>query len=121
MRCPNCGVELNLTLNMEKGEASIKPNDIGKTVTFKMNYVPYTLSKEDIIKAARNLKSPDTIRYYFVKLEDDNGKIKEFPIKQVVREALKAVYTEGFSEEKFTSQRAKHVLTKLGFAVNKKW
>jgi len=105
---------------MEKSETSIKINSIGKTVTFRMKGISYTLSDNDIVKAAKSLKSPDTIRDYFVKLMDSEGEIKEFSIKQVVREALRTEYGDSFSEDYFTSQRARHVLTKLNFTINTK-
>ena len=120
MKCPNCGVELNLTLSMVTNEARIKTNAVGRSTTFRMNGKPYTLSDSDIVEAARTLESPNTIRDYFVKLKSKKGKIEEFPIKQVVREALRSVYLEQIPEDYFTSQRARNILEKLHFAVNTK-
>ena len=120
MRCPNCGAELNLTLTMESKELVTGIKTIVKTITFRMKGIPYTLTESNIIEAANALESPDIIRDYFVKLMGKSGIIQDFPIKQVVRKALITTHAEKFSEDYFTSQRAKHVLEKMGFAVNKK-
>jgi len=86
-------------------------------VNFKMGGTPHTVSDLDIVQAAKQLRYPETIRDYYVELSDQNGQTQQYPIKQVVRKTLQNKYGSGFKEEYFTSQRARHVLIKLGFTV----
>lgn len=120
MKCPNCGAELHLNLVMEAVGTSTKTSAVGKTINFKMKGISYSSSDKEIIEAAKNLQSPETIRDYYVELADGKGVVQEFPIKQVVRKALQTAYKGKFAEDYFTSQRARHVLTKLGFVVKSK-
>ena len=66
MKCPNCGVELNLALVMEKGKTSTQARTSGKVVNFRMGGIPYSLSDQEIVEAVRNLPPPETIRDYYV-------------------------------------------------------
>jgi len=120
MKCPNCGVDLTLKLTHEPGS---KIAATGNTVNFSINRTSCSLSDNDIIIAAKIVMSPDTIRGYYVELEDGMGVLREFPINQVVRKALEITNqntTIKDIEDYFTSQRAKNILTKLGFTVKTK-
>jgi len=90
-----------------------------------MNDKPYTLSDQDIIGAAAAIERPSTIQTYYVELPNSAGKFVEFPIKQVVREALRTRFPAKFSDEEdrksFTAQRARDVLTGLGFIVKRRY
>ena len=124
-KCPKCGTELSLTLvladeigkeDIRKGSGiSIPPE--GRTVNFRIDRKSYTLSAQEIIDVALSLKDAETIRKFYIELADKDGKVKKYPIKQVVRTALKRKYPKEFKETNFTAHRARDILTKLGFAV----
>jgi len=133
MWCPNCKCELELTLILATREEtppravpSAGPlSPIGRTKNFVMNNKPYTLSDQDILGAAATLEHPGTIQTYYVELPNSAGKIVEFPIKQVVRQALRTRFSAKFSDEEdrksFTAQRARDVLIGLGFMVKRRY
>jgi len=120
MKCPHCGTKLKLELILEANDALSKTSAKGHEIVFRMNGMPYSISDDDIIEAAKNLNWPETIRNYYIELKDKKGVIREYPIKQVVREALQTVRKNVISEDYFTSQRAKQILTKLQFTVKTK-
>ncbi|HEX9896576.1 MAG TPA: hypothetical protein VGA85_02820 [Dehalococcoidales bacterium] len=115
-KCPNCGAELNLALVMDKGD-TVNQITRARTANFQIKRITYNLSSQDIIEAAESLESQETIRKYYVELADREGKIQEFPIKQVVRKALKKINPSKFTEDYFTAHRARDILKKLGFEV----
>jgi len=120
MKCPNCGAELNLALVMEEKKDGAKTSAIGKTYSFRIAGKPYSLSDGEIVQAGKDIAQPETIRDYYVELSDSNNIIQEYPVKQVVRKALHTKYTEKFSEIHFNAQRARQILSKLGFTIKKK-
>jgi hypothetical protein len=128
-KCPNCGTKLTLTLvvaeeGAEEGlpvpaKSPVAPT--GRLATFRIASKSYSLSDQDIYQAAKTLDYPETIRRYCVELPDKRGKIEEFPIKQVVRKALKTKYPDEFTETYFTAHRVRDILRKLGFAVKERY
>jgi hypothetical protein len=132
MICPNCGCELEIALISTTHEQTTRPEVAGgqtsaaeRTKNFVMNGTRYTLSNRDIIDAAAALEHPDTIQMYLVELTNSVGKSVEFPIKQVVRQALRTRFPTKFTVEEdrksFTAQRARDVLTGLGFIVKRRY
>ena len=81
----------------------------------------YTLSDRDIVEAAASLERPDSILIYYVELPNREGVPLEFPIKQVVRRALKTKFADRFSEAGFTAHRARDILRGLGFTVRRRY
>ena len=124
LSCPKCGTALELALHhVEEPPVSIsyraqivpapRPTT---TVEFILAGNPYSLSRENIYNAAREL-FPSTIVKYYIILPDTESHERRFPIKQVVRDALQARYGEKFIEENFTAHRARDILRRLGFDV----
>lgn len=127
LHCPRCGAKLNISLVLSNGEDS--PSSLIKTqpttfrvrnATFRINFQSYSLSDNDVIVAAKS-EEPGTIQKFYVQLADGGGKVQEYPIKQVVRKALKTKYPEKFTEKGFTAHRARDILTKLGFIVKQRY
>ena len=77
------------------------------------------MSNEDIFKSIEGVRSIDTIRTYYIEARDRSNNVIEYPIKQVVRGALKTNYPE-FTEMYFTAYRARDILRKLGFEVKRR-
>lgn len=130
LQCPNCGIKLTLALvAAEKGDddglsdtskGPLAPT--GRKATFRINKKSYTLSDQNIYEAAKNIDYPATIRRYYVELPDRKGASEEFPIKQVVRQALRAESPDAFTDETyFTAHRARDILKKLGFEVKERY
>ena len=128
-KCPTCGTKLALTVVVaEKGDEEGLPTaaksprvPTGRIATFRIARNTYGLSDQDIYEAAKTLDYPETIRRYRVELPDRQGEIEEFPIKQVVRKALKTKYPKVFTEKNFTAHRARDILRKLGFSVEESY
>ena len=93
----------------------------GRQATFRIAGKLYSLCDRNVCEAAEALKYPETIRRYRVELPDGSGKIEAFPIKQVVRHALRTKYPDEFTETYFTAHRARDILKKLGFAVKESY
>jgi hypothetical protein len=129
VQCPNCGIKLAFALVVaEKGDEESRPAPAkrlgvptGRVATFRIAGKGYSLADQDIYGAAKNVDYPETIRRYSVKLPDKRGRIEEFPIKQVVRKALRTKYPNVFSEKYFTAHRARDILRKLGFDVKENY
>ena len=131
MRCPRCGVDLELSLIPTKreetqqptvsGEGSLLPSE--RTKDFTLKGVRYTLSVQDILQSAAALQVRETITRYYVELPDQEGEMRQFPIKQVVRKALETGSPDTFhpEEEGFHSQLASNILTGLGFTVKRRY
>ena len=123
LNCPNCGANLGLSLTLEKMQSkdgdSIDNTAIpkGNSIHFTMYSKHYVLNAEEILEAAQNLGYPGTIQRYFVVIPDKNGESQHYPIKRVVRKALKIKYPSEFKDEFFHSGYAKNILSKLGFKV----
>lgn len=122
--CPNCGCHLELALeiidpNRQDSVVSQRSHEPrqGVEVHFKMARQLYQLSVEDIIRSAGRVR-PGTIQEYFTLLTDGKGHERRFPIKQIVRDALQTNYPN-FTEEGFTSHRARDILRRLGIQVLK--
>jgi hypothetical protein len=128
-KCPNCGTKLALAVVVaEKGDEEGVPAPTrsprvprGRIATFRIAGNSYSLPDQDIYEAAKTLDYPDTIRRYWVELPDGKGEIEKFPIKQVVRKALRTKYPDIFSETYFTAHRARDILRKLGFSVKESY
>ena len=121
--CPRCGTALELSLRAVEGgnaAAAVMPIKSGPRprdeITFVLAGRSYTLSREDIRKAAAQ-GAPNTVQKYYVGLPDADGNQHDFPIKQIVRQALKARYLQDFIEKNFTAYRARDILRRLGFDV----
>lgn len=122
MTCPKCGTVLKLTLqeigDEEKGAntpAAIGPRP-RTSVSFIMGGRHFSLSREDIENAAKQLL-PSTINKYYIVLPDAQGHERRYPIKQAVRHALRSRSSDRFRETNFTAHRARDVLRRLGFHV----
>lgn len=132
MHCPKCGTELELSLTPARQDSVTPLRDLAgcpslparRNKNFVMNGKQYTLSDRDVLEAAATFERPETIRTYSVELPNREGSIQEFPIKQVVREALRTRFPEEFSDEEdkksFTANRARDILTGLGFTVRRR-
>ena len=123
LQCPSCGCSLELALTIVDEGTSLAaratpaaPTPPTTTVQFILAGRPYGLSREDISNVARGL-TPRTILKYYVMLLDATNQEQRFPIKQVVRQALRAKYGEHYVEKNFTAHRARDVLRRLGYDV----
>ncbi len=125
--CPYCGKEVELSLRAPVEPAGVEshppayqspdePRPLG-LLRFILGGASFSLSQGDIEQAGSTIV-PQPIRKYYVELPDSAGRIRKFPIKQVVRKALLAKPPGEFSEEHFTAHRARDILRRLRFTVH---
>jgi hypothetical protein len=120
--CPSCRAELKLSLVLNKYTNDTKPAIPTNptpliSANFEITGKSYILSNEDIFKSIEGVRS--IIRTYYIEARDRSNNVIEYPIKQVVRGALKTNYPE-FTEMYFTAHRARDILRKLGFEVKRR-
>ena len=124
--CPACGTHLGLTLAQHgvgravNAEGTLPPSDWSEqTIKVTIAGESYHVSRRGVTNAARRL-APGPIFVYSVCLRGSLDHGVWLPIKQVVREALRAngydVLSERFRRG-FTAHRARDILRRLGFYV----
>ncbi len=75
-----------------------------KTVTFQLHGHSYTISRDDVFRAARSVQ-PEAVMKFFVEIDG-----RKFPPTQLVRLAA-------HTRDAAYSANARSILTRLGFAV----
>lgn len=119
MHCPNCGASVLLQLiavsEPSGGDPKVATSASERQYHFSLSGVKFDLKRSDLIAATKDVQRG--VQNSFVEIEDETGRMKQFPTKDLLRQAIKRRYpNEDLSriESSFTSQRAEGIMRGIG-------
>ena len=129
LTCPNCHQELTLTLIREEKTkrpvgVETTPSNSRAAYRFTIGGRLFELTPDDVIAATDFVRQ--SVYDSYVEIPDAQGGIREFPTKDLLRQAILRKYpdvnprTDLQPSNGFQSQRAEHVMRKLHLPPKRK-